>query len=66
METQWFLPKTSEKIVWKKRKRVPQWWIDMMNGKPIKVRLRLKDWRFRYGRTEEGVKETKEEMGKSD
>lgn len=49
-DTKWFLPDEYKKnIKWKKRKKVPQWYIDLLNGKPIKVGMMIKDWRFFKG-----------------
>lgn len=46
----WYLKESpKEKIVWKERKKVPQRYIDFMNGKPLKVKINIKDWKFTYG-----------------
>ena len=49
----WYLiPDNKKIIVWKERKKAPKWFIDLMNGKKVKMRLNLKDWRFTYGSCE--------------
>lgn len=52
-ETKWYLPSEYNKNVkWRKRNKIPQWYIDLMNGKSVKIKLNFKDfkdWRFTYG-----------------
>lgn len=54
-ETYWtlggLLP--NRKIKWFKRKKTPQEWIDLMNGKPVKMKLNIKDWKMHVITTKE-------------
>jgi len=51
-EKAWYLPK-EHKTMWKKREKVPQEIIDLMNGKTVKMKLNAKDWRFCKGTIKE-------------
>jgi len=49
----WYLPtKPHKKIIWKKREKIPQEIIDLMNGKKVKMKVNTKDWKGCYGSTE--------------
>ena len=51
-DTKWYLPKSSINLVYKKRKKVPQELIDLMNGKKVKLQIDTKDWKFIIGHSE--------------
>lgn len=39
----------NRKFKWKKRKKVPQEIIDLLNGKKVKMTLNIKDWKMVQG-----------------
>ena len=49
-ENTWYLAeRPPSKIVWKERVKVPQWYIDFLNGKKTIFKIGVKDWRFMRG-----------------
>lgn len=46
-ETYWTLGGMypNKKFKWKKRKKVPQEILDMLNGKPIKMKVNITNWK---------------------
>ena len=46
----WYLPeKCMEKIVWHKRKRLPKWFINLLNGDKVSIKLNFKGWKWVKG-----------------
>jgi hypothetical protein len=43
--SKWYLLGNSP-VQWFNRDRVPQWQLDVLNGKPIKGRMIMKDWKI--------------------
>lgn len=54
-ETYWTLGGLykNKKIKWFKRKKVPQEYIDLLNGKAVKIKLNLKDWKMHAYKTKD-------------
>lgn len=48
-DTAWFL-RSNRKIKWFNKKKIPQDFIDLMNGKKIKAMVFMKDWRIFSGK----------------
>lgn len=49
-DTKWFLIDDNYKnIKYKKRKKIPKWYLDLLDGKKIKIKINLKDWKFVIG-----------------
>lgn len=47
----WYLPPSTDKIQWVKRNKIPKWYLDLLNGKKVKIKINLKDWKFFTGST---------------